>query len=169
MNTSTFQKTKYQLNIKILSENNEIIKYYESFNSHYFGDSGIDLYSLNDNIIVESLKIGSIDYEIKCEMIDLDSNEYTSYYLVPRSSLSKTNFQMANSIGIIDAGYRGNIITKVRNFNDKNETFPIGSYFQIVAPDLKPIRVCIVDELSNTNRDNNGFGSSGNIILNSRT
>ena len=33
-----------------------------------------------------------------------------SYYLYPRSSISKTPLRMSNSTGIIDAGYRGEII-----------------------------------------------------------
>ena len=48
-------------------------------------------------------------------MINLETNELCSYYLVPRSSISNTPFIMANSIGIIDAGYRGFIKAKIRN------------------------------------------------------
>jgi dUTPase len=53
-------------------------------------------------------------------MIDLTDNTFTSYYLYPRSSLSKTSFQLANSVGVIDAGYRGNLMAKVRCFPDFN-------------------------------------------------
>jgi dUTP pyrophosphatase len=69
---------------------------------------------------------------------------------------------LANSIGIIDAGYRGNIKAKVRNFNQSEQVFPLGSYFQIVAPDLKPIMVNIVQEQSETTRNDGGFGSTNN-------
>ena len=67
---------------------------------------------------------------------------------------------MANSIGIIDAGYRGNIKAKVRNFNIDKSTFKAGSYFQIVAYDLKPIKVKLVNELSKTTRNDGSFGST---------
>lgn len=41
-------------------------------------------------------------------------NQYPRpYYLYPRSSISKTPFRLANSVGIIDAGYRGHVIAKV--------------------------------------------------------
>ena len=122
-------------------------------------------------------------------MIDLTDNTLTSYYLYPRSSLSKTSFQLANSVGIIDAGYRGNLMAKVRHFPDMNDTnnridkyyyatqtssykdlyipklFIVGTlnkgcWFQIVSPDMKPIRVNIVDELTTTTRGGCGFGST---------
>jgi dUTP pyrophosphatase len=67
---------------------------------------------------------------------------------------------MANSVGIIDAGYRGNIMAKIRCFDQNNATLSRGSYFQIVAPDLGPIKVNIVSELKDTSRNENGFGST---------
>ena len=155
-----FPKIKYLLNILIKSEDKDIIKYYEEFNNHHLGDSGIDL--INKNIIyVKQFEIGTIDFEIQCEMINLENNEYTSYYLIPRSSISNTCFQMANSIGLIDAGYRGNIKAKVRNCNFGEVNIPIeNSLFQITSPDLKPIKINIVNQLSDTTRNNNGFGST---------
>jgi len=91
-------------------------------------------------------------------MINLKTNKYCSYYLCPRSSIAKNHFQLANSIGIIDAGYRGNLMAKVRCF--KNDSIQGGSYFQIIAPDLKPIKVNIVKSLSSTTRGSGSFGST---------
>jgi dUTPase len=52
-------------------------------------------------------------------------------------------------------------MAKVRNFNNEIPiSFPIGSYFQIIAADLKPILVNIVDSLSETSRNDGGFGST---------
>ena len=95
-------------------------------------------------------------------MYNLETNTLCSYYLVPRSSIANTDFQLANSIGIIDAGYRGNIKAKVRNFNPSESSIlnPFSSYFQIIAPDLKPIKINIVNSLTITTRDNGGFGST---------
>jgi dUTP pyrophosphatase len=152
----TFQKIKYLLNIKVGDKYKE---YYETFNSHHNGDSGIDLYNATSNI-TKPFDVTTVDFNIQCEMIDLETNEYSSYLLVPRSSLSSTCFQLANSVGIIDAGYRGNIKAKVRNCHMTDAEFPTGSWFQIVAPDLKPIRVCVVTSLSSTTRDDGGFGST---------
>lgn len=156
-----YQNVKYQLNM-LLEEDNPNKEFYYKFTSHHNGDSGIDLF--NETIEVEPFKVGTINHKMKCEMIDLSNNTFCSYYLVPRSSISKTNFQLANSIGIIDAGYRGNIMSKIRNINMENSTLQSGSYFQIVAPDLSPIKLNIVDSLSETTR-NDGFGSTNNYEL----
>jgi dUTP pyrophosphatase len=165
--TLEFAKPKYQLNIKVISGKSSVKEFYEKFNSHHQGDSGIDLV-FNDEVSVDSFAVGTIDFGIQCEMINTETNTYASYYLVPRSSIANTNFQLANSIGIIDAGYRGNIKAKVRNFNSQMPiTFPKGSYFQIVAPDLQPIKVQLVDVLSDTTRNDGGFGSTNktNLVL----
>jgi dUTP pyrophosphatase len=153
----TFQQPVYQLNI-LLPEDPELFNYYSTFTSHYNGDSGIDLF--NNLINVDSFKVGTLDFKIKCEMINLETNQFTSYWLLPRSSLSNTPFQMANSVGLIDAGYRGEIKAKIRNFNQNSENLPEGKFFQIVSPDLKPIQVKIVKELSTTARNDGGFGST---------
>jgi dUTP pyrophosphatase len=156
----TFQNITYQLNIMICDENEQenLTNFYSKFNYHYDGDSGIDLY--NNKLLIDSFAVGTLNFNIKCEMINLETNEYQSYYLVPRSSIAKTSFQLANSIGIIDAGYRGNLMAKVRNFNSKSEEyFPEGSYFQIISPDLKPIKIKIVTQLNESKRTT-GFGST---------
>lgn len=153
----SFQEPKYLLRIKVVDS--KVKSFYETFASHHNGDSGVDLYSMKE-VPVDFLQIGTIDFSIQCEMIEIDTRELTSYYLVPRSSISKTPFQLANSIGIIDAGYRGNLMAKVRCFDMNGSVFPIGSHFQVIAPDLRPIVVQVVDSLSETSRGDGGFGST---------
>jgi dUTP pyrophosphatase len=155
-----FTKPKYQLNIKVTSPDLDLKEFYNKFTSHHLGDSGIDL-SFNEEVLIDSFAVGTLDFGIRCEMIDTETNTFVSYYLVPRSSISNTPFQLANSVGIIDAGYRGSIKAKVRNFNYQMPvSFPKGSYFQIVAPDLKPIKVHLVENLTETTRNDGGFGST---------
>ena len=161
MTSNNFAKPKYQLNIKLTTDDPSYVAFYNNFTTHHLGDSGIDLV-FNNNLQVQPFAVGTLDFNIRCELIDLESNCYSSYFLVPRSSLANTHFQLANSIGIIDAGYRGNIKAKVRNFNQSEQVFPLGSYFQIVAPDLKPTMVNIVQEQSETTRNDGGFGSTNN-------
>ena len=159
----TFCESKYKLNIKLNNADTRIFDYYTKIVNHHNGDSGIDLINAR-SLEIFPLEIGTIDFQIQCEMIDLETDNLVSYYLVPRSSISKTSLMMANSIGIIDAGYRGNILAKVRNMN-LNDVQIVGRddcLFQIVAPDLKPIKLSIVDRLSNTTRDSSGFGSTDN-------
>jgi dUTP pyrophosphatase len=159
----SFSKAKYQLNVMVVSENPKVKEFYNNFTSHHDGDSGIDLYNFKD-IPVNFLQVGTVDFEIRCEMLDMETNEYMSYYLVPRSSISKTPFQLANSVGIIDAGYRGNLMAKVRCFDENGAVMKQGSQFQIVAPDLKPIRVNMVESLSDTTRNDGGFGSTNKVV-----
>ena len=157
-----FKKVKYQLNIKLSTDNKKFLYFYNKFLTHHDGDSGIDLF--NEEILVKSFLVGTIDFKINCEMIDIKKNEYCSYILVPRSSFGNTFFQLTNSIGIIDAGYRGNIMAKIRNLNPSQlEKLNEGSFFQIVAPDLEPIKINIVNELSLTSRNDGAFGSTKNL------
>ncbi len=159
-----FAKPKYQLNIKVTTSKSSVKEFYNNFSSHHQGDSGIDLV-FYDEVVVDSFATGTLDFGVQCEMIDTETNMFVSYYLVPRSSISNTSFQLVNSIGIIDAGYRGNIKAKVRNFNHQMPcSFPSGSYFQIVAPDLKPIKVNLVENLSQTTRNDGGFGSTNKMV-----
>jgi dUTP pyrophosphatase len=102
----------------------------------------------------------------------------TGFYLYPRSSISKTRMRLANSVGIIDAGYRGDLIAAVDTIGLfgstdiwhiwKETLSPVKKYdryFQVCAPDLSPFLVHIVDteeELSPpTTRGHGGFGSTG--------
>lgn len=158
----SFQPIKYLLNIKIVSENLLVKQFYENFKSHHNGDSGIDLFIPNDIIVDLN---STIDFNIQCEMIDLETDTYTSYFVAPRSSIANiTGLMMSNSIGIIDAGYRGNLKAKVYNIvpNTKITISKNSSLFQIIAPDLKPIKINIVDKLSDTSRNDGGFGSTNN-------
>ena len=57
--------------------------------------------------------VNKVDFKICCAArmhVDTGKNYNTGYYMYPRSSLSKTQLRLANSTGIIDAGYRGHLI-----------------------------------------------------------
>jgi dUTP pyrophosphatase len=91
-----------------------------------------------------------------------EKEKLVSYYLYPRSSISKTPLMMANDVGVIDAGYRGNIMAKVRNVSQKEARVTEGEkLFQICSPNLKPIKIKIVKNLSSSSRGDGGFGSTG--------
>jgi len=154
----------YTLKIKIDSSAPNFVKqFYQDFTTHYEGDAGIDLINPYDLAIKEAHPCETLDHLIQCEMVN-SYNQLVSYYLYPRSSISKTPLLMANSIGIIDAGYRGNIMAKLRNL-DNNSPYIIKSgekLFQICAPELKAINVEIVSVLSDSKRGTGGFGSTDN-------
>ena len=70
---------------------------------------------------------------------------------------------MANSVGLIDSTYRGELKVVVWNLSDDMYTVSPGtSLFQIVSPDLKSdISFEFVSELDATERGDGGFGSTG--------
>ena len=131
-------------------------------------DAGFDLYAPSNEDIIDFpfLSVTKLDFKIKCsaKMHKKSKTFNTGYYMYPRSSISKTPLRLANSIGIIDAGYRGNLIAML----DSDEAY-IGKkfdrYIQICAPSLVPIIVEIVDSLEDlgeeTARGIGGLGSTG--------
>ena len=126
-------------------------------------DSGYDLFSTHD-IYIEPWKVSKIPLGIACAP---DNINYYGYYLYPRSSISKTPLMLANSVGIIDAGYRGEICAMVRNCSNDLYIIKQGDkFFQLCSPDLKPLDIIIVDELPCSERGINGFGSTGLNIIN---
>ena len=125
------------------------------------GDAGLDLYCPED-LIIEPHSIKFINLRIQCEALsDSDNTKNVCYYLHCRSSISKTPLRLANSVGIIDAGYRGNIIASVDNIS--GESYQIQRrqrLFQITGRYLEPIELTLVEELSESIRGEDGFGST---------
>lgn len=85
------------------------------------------------------------------------------YYLYARSSIYKTNFSLANNVGIIDTGYRGNICAALHNTSGIYTSVKMGTRMtQICMPGLCPnFHVRLVKKLSDTSRGSGGFGSTG--------
>ena len=90
-------------------------------------------------------------------------NEPMCFYMYPRSSISKTPLRLANSVGIIDSGYRGELQAPVDNFSCQKYIVEEGQrLFQICSGDLTPFyNIKIVDSLDQTDRGAGGFGSTG--------
>lgn len=83
--------------------------------------------------------------------------------LFPRSSISKTPLRMANSVGVIDSGFTGEIKVPLYNTSDV-EIRDIDKYdkiAQLVIVPLADVSLEIVDKLDDTERGNGGFGSTG--------
>ena len=190
---------KYMCLKIFINDNNELKqKYIDSALNHnnkilnpnnLYLDAGFDLFNPTRKEIFENNQslcssfsgnsmsvINQVNFGIMCsaQMINLVcgySNKVynTGYYTHPRSSLSKTKMRLANATGIIDSGYRGELIGMFDLINlSPNEKYVIDKYdrlLQICAPGLVPIVVEIVntfDELGNeTERGTGGFGSTG--------
>ena len=122
--------------------------------------------------------VNKVDFKVKCcaqicHINNVYSKYFTPFYTYARSSISKTPLRLANNQGIIDAGYRGNLIGMFDCLICSNvENPPFDWYMeeytrilQICAPGLLPIYVNIVDKLEDlgptTLRGEGGFGSTG--------
>ena len=82
--------------------------------------------------------------------------------LVPRSSMSKTPLRCANSVGIIDADYRGELSIAYENISCSDYTIFRGD--RIAQLIIVPIAIVDVEEaqtLSETERGAGGYGSTG--------
>jgi dUTP pyrophosphatase len=92
-----------------------------------------------------------------------DENNHTmSYWLLPRSSISKTSLRMSNSIGLIDEQFLGQIGAYVDNISNEDVFIEKGTrLFQIVSPTLTPLVIKLTDSFKETERGTKGFGSSG--------
>jgi dUTP pyrophosphatase len=136
----------------------------------HFCNSGFDLF-LPEEQTFTSGSVNKASFKVKCsaKICNIDDNNITSYFtgypMHPRSSLSKTALRLANSTGIIDAGYRGPLIGM---FDCLVESCVIESYtrlLQVCAPGLMPIYVRVIDSLAElgpeTSRGEGGFGSTG--------
>jgi dUTP pyrophosphatase len=142
----------------------ELRAVYYGHSSYNEGDSGLDLFFPEDVVLQYGDCGVKVDLGIQCEGLDDSTDKNISYYLYPRSSISKTPVRMSNSVGIIDSGYRGNIIVALDHIDPNVKEFTIQKgtrLFQICGPSLDPISLEVVGSLSDTERGNGGFGSTG--------
>ena len=98
----------------------------------------------------------------------------------PRSSVSKYNLTLANSIGLIDADYRGEVLLRFK-YNWQPEDYRIRTdnllegrvnvdklykkgdkVCQLKVTKVENVKFELVDELDSTNRGDGGFGSTDN-------
>ena len=144
------------MHLKIKPRNNEVSKMYDEHGQFHVGDAGLDLFVVEEQTIMKG-ETAVINLGISCE-----TAEKKPYLLMPRSSISKTPIRLCNSIGLIDAGYRGEIMAAVDNIKQEDYTINCGQrLFQIVAMDGSPLSFELVDKLSSTSRGAGGFGSTG--------
>ena len=144
------------MRLKIKPLNDTARALYENHGHFHDGDAGLDLYVLEEQVFspgeTKLIKLG-----VSCEPED-----GKAYFLLARSSISKTPLRLANSIGLIDGGYRGEIMAPCDNIKDFEYTVEKGQrLFQLVAADCSAISYTIEEELSDTSRGDGGFGSTG--------
>lgn len=168
---------QFNLKIKPVEGYEQVIsEFYTNHGTFHDGDSGLDLFCLEGLVVPAKAYSVKVPLGVCMEAFNLQEIHHpaaieihtlcqipTGFYLYPRSSTgSKTPLRLSNSVGIIDAGYRGPLTAFVDNVSDEPFTMKKGErYFQVCAPDLSPINFKLVDQLSDTTRGTGGFGSTG--------
>jgi len=119
-------------------------------------DSGFDLH-LPDDMFFPSETTVCVRFGVAAKTVS-----GSGFWLLPRSSISKTPLRFANSIGLIDPDYRGSLIAAIWNPTKEAYFLKKGTRIsQVCLPSLMPFRVEWVDSLNETARGSGGFGSTG--------
>jgi dUTP pyrophosphatase len=138
-----------QVKIKRLKSNAVIPTYAKE------GDAGMDLVAteiIKDT--PEQITYGTgIAMEIRDGFVGL---------VFPRSSIRKTGLQLSNSVGVIDSGYRGELQATFNKVFGGDNFYKVGDRIaQIIIIPYPQIEFEEVEELSDSERGEGGFGSTG--------
>lgn len=119
------------------------------------GDAGMDLTAVE------------YTYDVDKKQITYDTHIAVSIpegyvgFIFPRSSIHKYGLSMCNSVGVIDSGYRGSLLVKF-NVSDSDRLYKTGDRIaQLVILPYPQVSFMEVDKLTITERNENGFGSTG--------
>jgi dUTP pyrophosphatase len=122
-------------------------------------DAGFDLYVPEDTVF----KPGERKMVGMGVAVAVMEENPVAYWMAPRSSISKTGLILMNSMGVIDKGYRGELIAALWNSKMEEVTVKAGDRLvQVVARDMSSFsEVVVVDSLPDSKRGAGGFGSTG--------
>jgi len=144
-----------QLELRIDAVNESVwVKHPTYDNAEKNEDVGLDI-PMSSTVIVPGF---STAYTVN---LGFKAEQNVGYMLIPRSSLAKTPLRLANSIGIIDKGYRGDVMAKVDNNSDRDVELEVGKcYFQIVAFNGVLPKWVLCNDVNETSRGSGAFGST---------
>lgn len=133
------------------------------------GDAGLDLTAISKEVVNPYESVRKVIYgtglaiEIPRGYVGL---------IFPRSSVHKKTLSLANSVGVIDSGYRGEIkfIFKSNTMSGVDgisltgiNDYEIGDRVgQLIIMPYPEVKIVETDELSDSDRGHGGFGSTGN-------
>ena len=138
-----------KVKIKMLNSNSILPQYAKE------GDAGLDLIAVTEKWNESNTQVTygtGIAIEIPQGYVGL---------LFPRSSISKTKLNLSNSVGVIDSGYRGEIMLKF-NYYEEGNVYDVGDKVgQLIIMPYPQIEFEQVEHLSETERGEGGFGHTG--------
>lgn len=122
-------------------------------------DAGLDLYAMEDKVIWPDCKVG--DGMVFDTGVHIELPPGTFGKIESKSGLN-VNRGIVSHGGVVDEGYTGSIKVKLYNHGPRGYAVRKGDKIAqlIIQPYLAP-PLELVDELEETERGDNGFGSSG--------
>ncbi|MFA6593921.1 MAG: dUTP diphosphatase [Candidatus Buchananbacteria bacterium] len=116
------------------------------------GDAGMDVCAVSKNETGKYVEYGTgLSFELPYDHVLL---------LYPRSSVTNTDLMLANSVGVLDSGYRGELKVRFRKSGDND--YNIGDRIaQIIILPFPQVEFSEVEELSASKRGSGAFGSTG--------
>ena len=123
------------------------------------GDAGMDLHTVRKG---KADKYGNMVYETG---LAFEIPEGYVGLIYPRSSVSKTPHSLRNHVGVIDSGYRGEVVFKfgwVESASEDAKVYDKGDRIgQIIIMPYPKVEFVESYQLSETERGEGGFGSTG--------
>ena len=118
-------------------------------------DAGFDLYAVSSGFDNDGCLVCHTGIAVEIP------NGYMGL-VFPRSSIARTGLMLTNSVGVIDSGYRGEILLKFRIVDVGLRIYDTGDRVgQLVVMPYPEIEYVESDELSDSDRGSGGYGSSG--------
>ena len=146
--------SKLQIQIKRLKDN-VVLPFYATP-----GSAELDLSAVLDESLV--LKKGEIALVPTGIAISIPTNTYGAFIFARSGLASRHGICLANSVGVIDSDYRGEIKCALINLGNTDFTIQNGDRIaQMVFMPVAQAELCDVKELDETKRGAGGFGSTG--------
>lgn len=125
------------------------------------GDAGLDLTATN--ITTNVNEVGQLMIVYHTDLAVEIPEGYVGL-LFPRSSIWKKSLTTTNCVGVIDSGYRGEIMFVMKSTTDVvPKVYNIGERFaQLVIVPIPEFDIVETEELSDSERGTDGLGSTGN-------
>lgn len=116
------------------------------------GDAGADVVAISKRVTDKFVEYGTgLAFEIPESYVML---------IFPRSSVSKKDLVLANSVGVLDSGYRGELFIRFQKFGE--DEYEVGDRVaQVMILPYPKVEFEEGEILSDTDRGDGGFGSSG--------
>lgn len=144
-----------EVKVKRLFENSQLPTYGTA------GSCALDLFAC----INRPIKIMKDETVLVPTGIAVELPEGYGLFIIPRSGLAvKYDVVVHNTPGLVDTDYRGELKVVLKNYGESpfyvNPDARIG---QLIVMPIPTVKWKEVDELSHTDRADNGFGSTGGI------